>query len=68
MIKYYCDKCGKEIDILKEDYRATFSITDTVNKMKAEFSLCAECKNKIVNYIDRHSKNFKHNMLDTDGW
>ena len=68
MIKYYCDKYGKEVDVCKEDYRMNISIHDSVNEMKTEFSLCAECKNKIVKYINSHTNNHKWDKLYTDGW
>jgi len=68
MIKHYCDKCGKEVNVLEENYCAKLSITDFVNKMEVEFCLCTECKNKIVKYINSHSNNFKNDLPYVGRW
>lgn len=53
MIKYICDKCGKEIDkFLLTDCMIMSVIERYAKYDKSEIILCENCKEKFNNWID----------------
>jgi NMD protein affecting ribosome stability and mRNA decay len=53
MIKYICDKCGKEIDKFLLSDCMIMSVTGQyVKHDKSEIILCENCKEKFNNWIE----------------
>ena len=53
MVKYYCDKCGKEIKTPKEEWYKV-NVNNFVNQMKFDniyMGLCKECYQELKTFL-----------------
>ena len=62
MIKYYCDRCKKEIDGLKTSWNKVAIVTDSaVTGMKSTdiLELCSECRGRFHEIVEAFWKGYE---------
>lgn len=51
MVKYYCDRCGKEIPYGFQSYKIWYTSKRYCFQYEDEKEVCKECYDKIVDFI-----------------
>ena len=64
MIKYYCDKCGKQIDLLNYD-KSYITIENSFQEQKKMWDLifCSECNQEFIKDINNLADKYNQKQL-----